>query len=35
MRAQSLASGGGSYFTITVTGRTVDGVPITEELFVS
>lgn len=35
MRAQSLDSGGSSYFTITVTGKTADGEPISEDIFVS
>jgi hypothetical protein len=35
MRARSMGSGGGSYFNITVTGKTVDGLPIEQEIFVS
>jgi len=35
MRAQSFGSGSGSYFNLTVTGKTVDGTPIDQEIFVS
>lgn len=35
MRTMSLASGNGSYFNITVTGKTVDGTPIEQVIFVS
>jgi predicted nucleotide-binding protein len=35
MRAQSLQSGGGSYFMITVSGKTAEGEEISEEIFVS
>lgn len=34
MRTLSLGSGAGSYFNIRVTGKTIDGTPIDEELFV-
>lgn len=34
-RMLTMASGGGSYFNIRVTGRTIDGTTIDEELFVS
>jgi hypothetical protein len=35
MRTLTLGSGASSYFNIRVTGRTIDGTPIDEELFVS
>lgn len=35
MRTMSLGSGSGSYFNITVTGKTVDGTPIEQVIFVS
>ena len=35
MRTKSLSSRNGSYFNITVTGKTIDGVPIEQEIFVS
>ncbi len=35
MRTLTLGSGAGSYFNIRVTGKTIDGTPIDEEIFVS
>jgi Predicted nucleotide-binding protein containing TIR-like domain len=35
MRTRSLGSPGSSYFNVTVTGKTVDGTPIEQEIFVS